>query len=43
VVEVLNAHILYAKVIHDETKLDWTPLVSPKARSGVGIVVALFF
>jgi len=43
VVEVLNAHILYAKVIHDEAKLDQTPIVSPKARSGVGFVVALFF
>ncbi len=42
-VEVLNAHILNAKVIHDEAKLDRTPLVSPKTRSGVGFVVALFF
>jgi hypothetical protein len=37
VVEVLNAHILNAKVIHDEAKLDRTPLV------GVGFIVALFF
>jgi len=43
VVEVLNAHILNAKVIHDEAKLDRTPLVSPKTRSGVGFIVALFF
>jgi hypothetical protein len=43
VVEVFNAHILNAKVIHDEEKLDWPPLVSPKTRSGVGFVVALFF
>ena len=43
VVEMLNAHILNTKVIHDETKLDQTPLVSPKTRSGVGFVVALFF
>jgi hypothetical protein len=35
VVEMLNAHILNTKVIHDETKLDQTPLVSPKTRSGV--------
>ncbi len=40
---MLNAHILYAKVIHDEAKLDRTSLVSPEARSGVGFVVALFF
>jgi hypothetical protein len=43
VVEVLNAHILNTKVIHDEAKLDRTPLVSPKARSGVGFILALFF
>jgi hypothetical protein len=43
VVEMLNAHILNAKVINDETKLDRTPLVSPKARSGMGFVVAFFF
>ncbi len=43
VVEMLNAHILNAEVINDETKLDRTPLVSPKARSGVGFVVAFFF
>ncbi len=42
VVEVFNAHILNTKVIHDEAKLD-PPLVSPKTRSGVGFVVALFF
>ena len=42
VVEVLNAHILNTKVIHDEAKLD-PPLVSPKTRSGVGFIVALFF
>ncbi len=40
---MLNAHILNSEVINDETKLDRTPLVSPKARSGVGFVVALFF
>ena len=43
VVEVLNAHILNTKVIHDEAKLDRMPLVSPKTRSGVGFIVALFF
>ena len=43
VVEVLNAHILNTKVIHNEAKLDRTPLVSPKTRSGVGFIVALFF
>jgi hypothetical protein len=43
VVEVLSAHILNTKVIHDEAKLDQTPLVSPKTRSGVGFIVALFF
>ncbi len=43
VVEMLNAHILNTKVIHDEAKLDRTPLVSPKTRSGVGFAVALFF
>ncbi len=43
VVEMLNAHILNTKVIHDEAKLDRTPLVSPKTRSRVGFVVALFF
>ena len=43
VVEVLNAHILNAKAIHDEAKLYRMPLVSPKTRSGVGFVVALFF
>ncbi len=43
VVEMLNVHIVNTKVIRDETKLDWTPLVSPKTRSGVGFVVALFF
>ncbi len=43
VVEMLNARILNTKVIHDEAKLDRTPLVSPKTRSGVGFVVALFF
>jgi hypothetical protein len=43
VVEVLNAHILNTKAIHDEAKLDWMPLVSPKTWSGVGFIVALFF
>ncbi len=43
VVEMLNAHILNAEVINDETKLDRPPLVSSKARSGVGFVVAFFF
>ena len=43
VVEMLNAHILNAEVINDETKLDRTPLVSPKAWCGVGFVVAFFF
>ena len=43
VVEMLNAHILNAKVINDETKLDRTPLVSPKAWCQVGFVVAFFF
>jgi hypothetical protein len=43
VVEVLNSHILNTKVIHNEAKLDWRPLVSPKTRSGVSFVVALFF
>ena len=43
VVEVLSAHILNAKVIHDEAKLDQTPLVSPKTRSGMGFVESLFF
>ena len=43
VVEVLNAHILNTKIIHDEAKLYRMPLVSPKTRSGVGFVVALFF
>ncbi len=43
VVEMLNAHILNTKVIHDEAKLDWTPLVFPKTRGGVGFIVALFF
>ncbi len=43
VVEVLNAHILNTKVIHDEAKLNQMPLVYPKTRSGVDFVVALFF
>jgi hypothetical protein len=43
VVEMLNAHVLNPEVVNDETKLDRTPLVSPKTRRGVGFVVALFF
>jgi hypothetical protein len=43
VVEMLNAHILNAKVIHDEAKMDWTPLVFPKSRSRVDFVVAFLF
>jgi len=43
VVGMLNAHILNAKVIYDEAKLDRMPLVSPKSRSRVDFVVALFF
>ena len=27
------ADVLNAKVVNDEAKLDWTPLVMPKSRS----------
>jgi hypothetical protein len=40
---MLDAHILNAKVIHDEAKLDRTPLVFPKSRSRGGFVVPLLF
>ncbi len=40
---MLNAHVLNAKVIHDEAKLDWMPLVFPKSRSRVGFVVSFLF
>ncbi len=40
---MLDAHILNAKVIHDEAKLDWTPLVFLKSRSRVGFEVSLLF
>ncbi len=36
-------HVLNAKVIHDEAKLDWMPLVFPKSRSRVSFVVSLLF
>ena len=32
-VEMLYANVLNAKVVNDEAKLDWTPLVLPKSRS----------
>ena len=32
-VEMLYANVLNAKVVNDEAKLDWTPLVMPKSRS----------
>ena len=42
-VEMFYADVLNAKVVKDEAKLDRTPRVSPKTRSGVGLVVAFFF
>jgi hypothetical protein len=40
---MLNAHVLNAKVIHNEAKLDRKPLVFPKSRSRVGFVVSFLF
>jgi hypothetical protein len=32
-VEMLYANVLNTKVVNDEAKLDWMPLVLPKSRS----------
>ncbi len=40
---MLNAHVLNAKVIHNDAKLDRTLLLFPKSRSRVGFVVSLLF
>ncbi len=40
VVGMLFAHVLNAKVINDEEKLDKAPCVVPEARRGGGFVVA---
>ena len=42
-VEMFYANVLNAKVVNNEAKLDRMPLVSPKSRSWVGLVVAFFF
>jgi hypothetical protein len=40
---MLDAHVLNAKVIHNEAKLDRTTLVLLKSRSRVDFVVSLLF
>ena len=37
---MFKSHILYTKVIDDETELDGTPFVAPEARRGFRFIVA---
>ena len=43
VVSVLSADVLDAKIIDDKDKHDWAPFVSPQARGGGTLVVAMRF
>jgi hypothetical protein len=42
-VEVLNAHVFNAKIVKDEAKLYWLPLMFPKAWCCSSFGVALLF
>ncbi len=40
-VEMFNVNVFNTKVIHDEAKLEWTPLMAPKSWRGSSLVEAL--